>query len=288
MKLKTNPFTQTMKSAMYLLVVLSFVGLVTTSCKTDSDEEQESVVLETFETQIEVEKATEEVNTIVEDVYFFEEITDTSGKTLQLRFLPDCVTITRVIAAGTKTLTLDFGDACELRNGNIVSGIITMQYTLNTNEQSKTIQISFTNFYFNDKNIDGNATIVRMRHNANGNPQSTHSMNIVVTWPDGTFASRQGQKTREWIEGVGTPFWGDNVYLITGNWTFTRRNGNVFAATITTPLRRELSCRFIVSGVLELNRNGNVATLDYGDGSCDALGVVTRNGVSHTILLRRR
>lgn len=287
MNAKANIIYRIIKNAIYSFVVLSFIGVTITSCKTDTEEAQEPVTLKTFETQAEVEKATEEVNAIVEDVYYFEEIATVSGKNLQLRFLPDCVTITRVMEVGTKTVTLDFGDGCELRNGNMVSGIITMVYTLDTDVHSRTIQISFTNFYFNDKNISGNATIVRMRQNDNGNPQSTHSMNITVTWPDGTFASRQGQKTRVWIAGVNTPFWGDNVYLITGNWTFVRRDGAVFAATIISPLRRELSCRFIVSGVTELNRNGNVATLDYGDGSCDAFGVVTVDGVEHTIRLRR-
>ena len=277
-----------LQRAVYVLITVTFLGLFTTSCKDELEdiEATETVELKAFETQVEVEKATESINNIVEDTFYFEEIS-AKNDNLQNRFRPDCLIITRIIIGNTKTLTLDFGTGCEMPNGNILSGIITMEYTLNMMEQSKTIQVSFTNFYFNAKNVAGSTTIVRQRQNLNGNPQSMHSVNITLTWPDGTFASRNGQKTREWIEGFGSPHWGDNVYLITGNWTFVRRNGTVLIATITTPLRRELSCRFIVSGVLELNKNGNVATLDYGNGDCDVLGIVTINGMDHQIHLRR-
>lgn len=55
-----------------------------------------------------------------------------------------------------------------------------------------------------------------------------------------------------------------------------------------TPLRRELACRFIVSGVLEISRNDATASLDFGDGSCDAVGILTYpDGSTEEIFLRR-
>ena len=66
------------------------------------------------------------------------------------------------------------------------------------------------------------------------------------------------------------------------------RLGNVYMKEITTPLRRELSCRFIVSGVLEISRNDNTASLDFGDGSCDAKGILTQpDGTESEVFLRR-
>lgn len=57
---------------------------------------------------------------------------------------------------------------------------------------------------------------------------------------------------------------------------------------VTTPLRRELSCRFIVSGVLEISRLGNSVSLDFGDGSCDAKGTLTySDGAEEEVVLRR-
>jgi hypothetical protein len=64
--------------------------------------------------------------------------------------------------------------------------------------------------------------------------------------------------------------------------------GNVLVKEIETPLRRELSCRFIVSGILNVSRNDATASLDFGDGSCDAKGVLTYpDGTSEEVFLRR-
>ena len=87
------------------------------------------------------------------------------------------------------------------------------------------------------------------------------------------------------IEGQGTTAWGDNVFLITGNWSFTKRNGTQLSATILEALRKELACKFIVSGSVELQRNGNSAVLDYGDGACDDLATVTIGDVVREINL---
>lgn len=285
---KLIAFFTNVKMLTFTLVILLTIGLFTTSCKNDEDivELEDSTVLDTktFETQTVLEKANDGVNTIVEDFFYFEEIFDSRNPSD--RFLPDCVTITRVFTQNSKIVTVDFGNGCELRNGNFVSGKIVIEYNRIPNELTKTIEISFIDFYFNNKNITGHKTLTRIKQNNNENPQSTYSTNITVTWPDGSFASSQGQRTREWIEGVGSGFWGDNVYSITGNWTFIKKNGAILIGTITTPLRRELSCRFLVSGTVELNKNGNVATLDYGNGICDAIGTITINGEEHIIHVR--
>jgi len=101
--------------------------------------------------------------------------------------------------------------------------------------------------------------------------------------------SRVGEKTREWIEGYDTRTWGDNVYLITGNWTNTFKDGTIFSATITEPLRREMSCRYIVSGIVEFVKGDATGSLNFGDGTCDNLAIYTNaEGVETEIVLRRR
>ena len=41
----------------------------------------------------------------------------------------------------------------------------------------------------------------------------------------------------------------------------------------------------IVSGIITIVRNGNTATLDYGDGTCDNLAVLTVNGNQYNIII---
>jgi len=263
------------------IIALALFGLVLTSCN-ESDTIQEELITEEIdlkaaETEAEIDKVSDESSAIIEEAYLMEEFPITKSNVTD-RYLPDCVTITVVIVQNMKTVTLDFGEGCELRNGNLVSGKIIMTYERDPEAASKMITYSFEDFYFNRKNVEGGGSILRERSNENGNPQSTKTFDVTVTWPDGLFASKVGVKVREMVEGQSTPAWGDNVFLITGNWTFTRRNGNVLSANIIKELRRELACKFLVSGTIELSKNLNTAILDYGDGECDDLATVSING----------
>ena len=264
------------------MIALALLMLVFTSCnESDTIQEEpisESIDLKAAETEAEIDKVSEESSTIIEEAFLMQEYPETKSHPITDRYLPDCVTITVVIVQNMKTVTLDFGDGCELRNGNFVSGKIIMIYERDPEAASKMITYSFENFYFNRKHVEGGGSILRERSNENGNPQSTKTFDVTVTWPDGLFASKKGVKIREMIEGQDTHAWGDNVFLITGNWEFTRKNGTVLSAKVIEALRRELACKFLVSGILELNKNENNAVLSYGDGECDDLATVSING----------
>lgn len=290
MKKSLNPLNF-MKIAPIALV-LSFLTL--TSCSTEEEElvveptSEELITVAELQASDETEMISEEVSTIAEDVYAADEISLTGKSDYSSDYLPDCVTITTVVTDTTREKTIDFGEGCELPNGNVLSGIIKLSYAKDMEAASKSIALSLEDFTFNGVAVAGSADILRVRSNENGNPQGTVNATFEATWPNGDTASFTGTRTREWIEGFGTGFWGDNVFLITGSRTYVGRLGNVYMKEITTALRRELSCRFIVSGVLEISRNDNTASLDFGDGSCDAKGILTQpDGTESEVFLRR-
>ncbi len=263
------------------IIALALLGLVLTSCS-DSDTIQEdlsieSIDLKAVETEAEIDKVSDESSAIIEEAYLMEEFPNTKSNVTD-RYLPDCVTITVVIVENMKTVTLDFGDGCELRNGNFVSGKIILEYEMDPEAATKMITYTFEDFYFNRKNVEGGGSILRESLNENGNPQSTKTFDITVTWPDNTFANKNGMKVREMIEGQDTLTWGDNVFLITGNWMFTKKDGTKLTAEVIEALRRELACKFLVSGIIKLTKNENSAVLSYGDGECDDLATVSING----------
>lgn len=273
-----------------VLVLLAAMAIV--SCGKE-EESPEIVREETFDVaelkaSDESELISEEILTIAEDVYTADEIATTSKGSYSSDYLPDCVTITTVVTSTSKEKTIDFGDGCELPNGNILSGIIYLSYLKDMDMASKTLSLELQNFTFNQVAVAGSASVERMRSNSNGNPQADAIASFNAIWPDGTTASFDGNRTREWIEGYGSGFWGDNVYLISGQGTFTGKLGNVFTKETVIPLRREMACRFIVSGILEISGNDATVSLDFGDGSCDAKGVLTHaDGTTEEIFLRR-
>lgn len=272
------------------LALMAVLFIVSCEKNETSEEIVEEQTFEVAELQAsdEAELISEEVMNIGEDVYATDEILSTSRSNYASDYLPDCVTITTVITSTTKEKTIDFGAGCELPNGNVLSGIIYLSYEKDMDAATKTLAMSLENFTFNGVAVEGSASIERMRSNANGNPQADAVASFNGIWPDGSTASFSGNRTREWIEGFGSGFWGDNVFLISGMGTYTGKLGNVFVKETITPLRRELSCRFIVSGVLEISRNEATASLDFGDGSCDAIGMLTYpDGETKEIFLRR-
>lgn len=276
-----------------LIGTLLFATLLIFSCNKDETDQEVPEVDQTFDVaelkaSDETELISEEVLNIAEDVYATDEIMETSKSFYSSDYLPDCVTITTVITSTSKEKTIDFGDGCELPNGNVLSGIIYLSYLKDMDLATNTLSLDLENFVFNGVAVEGSASVERTRSNANGNPQAYAVASFSAEWPDGATASFTGNRTREWIEGFGTGFWGDNVFLISGQGTYTGKLGNVFMKETITPLRRELACRFIVSGILEISRNDATASLDFGDGSCDAVGMLTQpDGSTHEIFLRR-
>jgi len=274
-----------------LLLFLVVSSFLFTSCNnSDNIDLSEPISVDETNTFVEVDNISDEVNNVIDDFFAEESLGARSEDTNPGGILSlGCMTRTVVIEGTTKIITLDFGDGCELPNGAVLSGKIILIYAVNTDVKSLTITYTFENFHFNELSVEGENIVVRVRENENKNPQSTLTVNIKITWPDGEFASRRGTKVREWIEGYDTRTFGDNVFLITGNWTTTFKNGTILSATIIEPLRREMACRFIVSGLVELQKNNRNGSLNFGDGRCDNKAIFTNEeGEEFEITLKRK
>jgi len=278
-----------------ITISVFFLGAVLISCKEDSlalETDIASKDLNSAITQSEIEDISEGVNDIIENAYFDIENNNASKsddeKNVEQTFFPDCLTITKVITDGHKNVTLDYGDGCLTRNDNFLSGIIIMDINYNNGDNSVNIDYSFDNFYFNNKKVEGEVHKFRIRENENGFPQATINRDIKIIWEDNSFVGIKGERTREWIEGFNNDLWGDNVFLVTGTWTITHKDGTIRTATVIKPLKRVMACRFLVSGEVEIQKNDNSLTLNYGNGECDDLAQVTIGDVVHEIHLRKR
>ncbi|OYT13446.1 MAG: hypothetical protein B6I19_05095 [Bacteroidetes bacterium 4572_114] len=110
---------------------------------------------------------------------------------------------------------------------------------------------------------------------------------LITLAENGGIISWNASKEREWVEGSNTWNRWDDVYHITGTADGVRVSGQSWTKEIIIPLRRELVCRFFVSGSVEIIPEERPARLlDYGDGQCDNLATVTINGRTYTIHLK--
>lgn len=201
----------------------------------------------------------------------------------------DCVTVTLDTTVMPRVLTIDFGDVnCLCRDGKYRRGQIIVTFNRRYFQTGTVITHAFNNFYVNDNRIEGLKTMTNNGLNDAGYMWFSIIVNGQITLiENGNVISYSADKTRTWIEGIETPRRRDDVYLIEGSGSASNSNGGGFTKLITNPLRRELSCRWIVSGSVEITPNNRpMRLLDYGDGNCDSLATVTVNGETYTIVLR--
>lgn len=271
-----------MKKILSLTFVLS---LFLVACDKEDTTTQNDLNLEAA-SSIETEVALEETEEVLDNIAFYSESSfgiSTSKETDDTKeerpdkngrsgFFKDCADITKEETDSTITTTIVFTGECEDKDGNIITGTITR--VREKTDDSRTKTVTFTDVTINGRVVNGTKQYVFDQENANGNPQMTGSVDITVETEKGTV-TKVGTRTVEITAGGDTYFWYDDEKTITGSSTYTNAEGNTLTVTITTPLVKPAGCRFIASGVKEYNRNGEVSTLDYGDGTCDRKAVKT-------------
>ncbi len=197
-----------------------------------------------------------------------------------------CATVTH--DSINHVITYDFGTGCTGHDGKTRSGIIIVNYTGSGYfNAGSSWTVTFNNFYVNNRHVEGTRTVTNNGLNAAGNMTwSINAQNMLITRPDGTWRSWNSQRTREMVSGYGDSTWTNDVYLINGTSTGTNSQGETVTC-IHTNVRRDLACHFITSGTIEITPSGRPArTIDFGNGNCDDLATVTKNGISKTIHLR--
>ncbi|SEE16075.1 hypothetical protein SAMN04487765_1602 [Tenacibaculum sp. MAR_2010_89] len=255
------------------LCYLAFLGLlVFTSCESNSNEELLNNDLTTEEALkvVLADDISSDVDDVIEDDSVESELASRGTTTSNH---PSCLERTVENTTNGKIVTLDFGAGCEGKKGRVFAGKIIIEYVRENDSFSKTV--SFENFSVNGNAIEGGMSATKVKENTNGNPERTHTVDITITLESGETIVKKGEKVKEKIAGADTKDRGDDVFLISGFWESVNKNGDAKKAQITTSLRREYACKYIVSGVVELTKGTSKYVLDFGDGSCDNLATIT-------------
>ncbi|QSW90485.1 hypothetical protein J0383_06660 [Flavobacterium endoglycinae] len=275
-------------------IALSFF----TSCNSDestNDGSSKVITNDEIAANAKIDASIDDVTNIAEDQFNSQLNINSKASGPVKNFLPSCAVITTVLTNNTFTKTVDFGvDGCTLDNGNTVKGKMVISFSNDFSASTQTISYTFEGFYHNGKKLQGSKSIVRTVRStdlqAEAHPVLTAEIDLTITFDDGKVYSRKGSLVKEMTAGYNTWFnWEDNVFVVTGSGTTTFPNGDTFSAEITTPLEFKASCRksFAVKGVVSITKNGASATINYGNGDCDTLAAVTKDGVTEEIDLKK-
>ena len=290
-----------MKNQLYklfykILILPFFMLLLIISCDTnDSISDKEATNLMQAETDeiLEIENIEENIDDIIESLSFdLNQVDLLKNKNSKLYVnpnrIPKCASISASINGNIISLIVDFGEECQTEFENVLGGKILIKVIHNREEHKMMIQHTFENFTFNDRQIEGTITKERIKKTNDHPSYSLIHKELKIIWENDSYSTIKSDRKREWIEGFGNQIWSDNVYLITGNSAISQRNGKTINIKITEGLRREAFCKNIVSGRLEINNDGILSTLDYGNGECDDLAVLTVGDLETIIELKRK
>jgi hypothetical protein len=194
-------------------------------------------------------------------------------------FLPACVTITDSgEGVYPRTLTLDFGDGCTGPGGWTRSGVIDIVVTGDLREDvgaSRTI--TFTDYTAGPVTMFGTRTLTFLGDNAEGQPSYAqhHDFNIQR---NGHTVHRLYDGTLAWLEGFDTDDCDDNVVQRDGLATHSANNAWGTTTRTIEAVVHDRPCGYPVSGTITVDRPMHDVVIDFGDGTCDNLATVTRNG----------
>ena len=189
-----------------------------------------------------------------------------------------------------KTVTIDYGTGCTGFFENTRAGKIIIVITGPRLESGSVKTITLQNYFFNGMKVEGTKTITNLGFN---NSQHMEFSLILaggkVTLTDGRTIERSFERKREWIAGTDTKTIWDDEFLVTGTTSGVNRKGVAYTNTIMTAIHLKRACRFPVSGVMKMEIAGREPVeLNYGEGECDAVAVVSMTGKSKEITLRHR
>ncbi|TAL63395.1 MAG: hypothetical protein EPN88_12360 [Bacteroidetes bacterium] len=277
----------------FFLMIAALAMLSFSSCKKDSGSIEQATVDMADDDAV--------ADNVFEDVFSTADnatiILDAMGKSIEAKsettVTDSCPVISITHPTGSVwpiLITVDFGISCTGIYDNTRSGKILIEVTGPRMHVGSKATITFVDYYFNGIKVEGTKVLENMGYNSNQNLViSVKLTNGKLTLPDGKVIERSVDHQREWIAGLLTKNIWDDECLITGTATGKNINGIAYTNTIMTALHWTRACRFIVSGVVKIERAEVLPVeIDYGTGDCDAKAVVTRNGESKEILLKNK
>jgi hypothetical protein len=280
-----------MKNIKYLTILLT-VGLITIyGCKKDEENVIDNQTTSAKDNST-AENLFGDIKRIVEEVANDEGQSSRIGNKSHNYSFGSCALVSInpawVDTVWPKVITIDFGTTnCTGSYGINRRGKVIITLTDSYRNAGSVLTVQPQNYYVNDHKIEGTKTLTNNGLNANNN--LSYSVNVTngkITYTDGSVAQWTSTRTNEWIEGDttsllshGLPGLCDDVYLITGSANGVNRNGLNYTVNITSPLRKEICCRWLVSGTLDVIPSGLATrTVDFGNGNCDNMATITING----------
>ena len=201
-----------------------------------------------------------------------------------------CATVVEDEENNTKTIT--FSQECEGKRGQMRSGSMIISSSATRGEAGSFRQVTYDNFYLNGVKIEGTRRTEILSIDESG----SRTMITTVTdgkmiYEDGTFKTKSAAMTRyTHIENNEKQY-----STLSGRKSGVSTEGVEFTMEITTPIKFVYDCtpegqrrrgKVPVEGIQVVTDGDQTITTDFGDGTCDTLVEITKDGEVETVDLK--
>ena len=202
----------------------------------------------------------------------------------------DCASV--VVDEENNTKTITFSQECEGKRGQTRSGTIIVTYSQIQGEIGSFREVSYDDFYLNDVKIEGTRRTEILSTDENGSKtMRTTLTDGKMIYEDGTFKTISAEMTRYiHVENDKKQY-----TTLSGRKSGVSTEGVSFSMEITTPIKFVYNCfgegqrkrgKVPVQGIKVTNDGAQTITTDFGDGTCDTLVEITKDGEIETVDLK--
>jgi hypothetical protein len=202
----------------------------------------------------------------------------------------DCASV--VVDEENNTKTITFSEECEGKRGQTRSGTMIVTYSETQGETGSFRQVSYDDFYLNGVKIEGTRRTEILSIDENGSKtMRTTLTDGKMIYEDGTFKTKSADMTRYiHVENDKKQY-----STLSGSKSGVSTEGVSFSMEITTPIKFVYDCfgegqrkrgKVPVEGIKVTNDGAQTITTDFGDGTCDTLVEITKDGEVETVDLK--
>ncbi len=269
---------------------IAMVGLFATSCQENNEtpsQLSDSDIL-VAENEANMESLFEDIDDIgYEGLLLFE----SGGRIADRDKSPiHCATITH--DKEQKTIIIDYGDGCTGWFGRERSGKIIITYTDRRFIPGAVHTMTFDNFFIDGIQIEGTRTRTNVSESTEDNLKfQTVLEGGKITWEDSTYATREANWVTTRIR-ASNPI--NDERILTGSASGINRDGANYTVEITKDIVWKRGCLSNLRVMIPVEgtkvkeiEGGSTIVIDYGDGTCDNLIDITKDGVTETVEFKR-
>ena len=202
----------------------------------------------------------------------------------------DCASV--VVDEENNTKTITFSEDCEGKRGQTRSGTMIVSYSETQGEAGSYRQVTYDDFYLNGVKIEGTrrTEIISIDENGSKTMRTTVTDGKMI-YEDGTFKTKSAEMTRyTLVENDQKQY-----STLTGSKSGVSTEGVNFSMEITTPIKFIYDCfgegqrkkgKVPVEGIKVTDDGEQIISTDFGDGTCDTLVEISKDGEVETVDLK--